>query len=75
MSGSGKQAKNGNKASSPPAVPKHRGLRSDRASLCFKQHRTVAKDNTVTFEGTVFHIPKPSPHRSYAISESRCMCF
>jgi hypothetical protein len=26
----------------------------------------VAKDNTVTFEGTVFQIPKPSPYRSYA---------
>jgi transposase len=35
-------------------------------SLCFKQQRTVAKDNTVTFEGTVFQIPKPSPYRSYA---------
>ena len=35
-------------------------------SLCFKQLRTVAKDNTVTFEGALFQIPKPSPHRSYA---------
>ena len=35
-------------------------------ALCFKQQRTVAKDNTVTFEGTLFQIPKPSPHRSYA---------
>ena len=35
-------------------------------ALCFKQQRTVAKDNTVTFEGTVFQIPKNSPHRSYA---------
>jgi len=26
----------------------------------------VAKDNTVTFEGTVFQIPKRSPYRSYA---------
>jgi len=35
-------------------------------ALCFKQQRTVAKDNTVTFEGTVFQIPKNSPSRSYA---------
>ena len=40
-------------------------LRSNRA-LCFKQQRTVAKDNTVTFEGTVLQIPKTSPFRSYA---------
>ena len=26
----------------------------------------MAKDNTVTFEGTVFQIPKNSPRRSYA---------
>jgi transposase len=35
-------------------------------ALCFKQQRTVAKDNTVTFEGTAFQIPKQSAHRSYA---------
>jgi transposase len=35
-------------------------------ALCFKQKRTVAKDHTVTFEGTLFQIPKPSPYRSYA---------
>ena len=35
-------------------------------ALCFKQQRTVAKDDTVTFEGTVFQIPKKSPYRSYA---------
>jgi hypothetical protein len=35
-------------------------------ALCFKQQRTVAKDNTVSFEGTVFQIPKNSPSRSYA---------
>ena len=38
-------------------------FRSSRA-LCFKQQRTVAKDNTVTFEGTVLQIPKTSPFRS-----------
>lgn len=35
-------------------------------ALCFKQQRTVAKDNTVTFEGSVFQIPKSSAYRSYA---------
>jgi transposase len=35
-------------------------------ALCFKQQRTVAKDNTVGFEGTVFQIPKSSPFGSYA---------
>lgn len=50
------------------AVPAWKKVSSDRIeqALCFKQHRTVAKDNTVTFEGTVFQIPKKSPHRSYA---------
>ena len=40
-------------------------LQIERA-LCFKQQRTVAKDNTVTFEGTVLQIPKTSPFRSHA---------
>ena len=35
-------------------------------ALCFKQRRTVAKDNTVTFDTTVFQIPKLSPFRSHA---------
>jgi len=34
--------------------------------LCFKDQRTVTKDNTVTFEGTVFQIAKKSPYRSYS---------
>jgi transposase len=42
------------------------GLKQIEQALCFKQQRTVAKDNTVTFEGTVFQIPKNSPSRSYA---------
>ena len=37
-----------------------------KQALCFKQQRTVAKDNTITFEGTVLQIPKISPFRSYA---------
>ena len=41
-------------------------LKQIEQALCFKQQRTVAKDNTVTFEGTVFQIPKNSPSRSYA---------
>lgn len=35
-------------------------------SLCFKYQRVVAKDNTVSFEGAVFQIPKRSPFLSYA---------
>jgi hypothetical protein len=35
-------------------------------ALCFKQRRTVANDNTVTFDGVIFQIPKKSPYRSYA---------
>lgn len=41
-------------------------LQQIEQSLCFKDQRTVANDNTVTFEGTVFQIPKKSPYRSYA---------
>ena len=37
-----------------------------REALCFKDQRTVAKDNTVTFEGVLFQIAKKSPFRSYA---------
>jgi hypothetical protein len=35
-------------------------------NLCFKEKRTMANDNTVTFDGIVFQIPKKSAHRSYA---------
>ena len=35
-------------------------------ALCFKQQRTVAKDNTVTFEGTVLQIPKTLRFGSHA---------
>jgi transposase len=52
-------------AQSQPAWRKASSDQIERA-LCFKQQRTVAKDNTVSFEGTVFQIPKQSPHRSYA---------
>jgi len=48
-----------------PAWRKLSAVKIERA-LCFKQQRTVAKDNTVTFEGTVLQIPKTSPYRSYA---------
>ena len=48
-----------------PAWRKLSALKIERA-LCFKQQRTVAKDNTVTFEGTVLQIPKTSPFRSHA---------
>jgi hypothetical protein len=52
-------------AQAQPAWRKVSSLQIERA-LCFKQQRTVAKDNTVTFEGTVLQIPKRSPFRSYA---------
>jgi hypothetical protein len=58
------------KFAKPPAhaVPawKKVSLNQIEQSLCFKQRRTVAKDNTVSFEGSVFQIPKTSPYRSYA---------
>jgi len=52
-------------AKAQPAWRKVSALKIERA-LCFKQQRIVAKDNTVTFEGTVLQIPKTSPFRSYA---------
>jgi hypothetical protein len=48
-----------------PAWRKASSTQIEKA-LCFKQKRTVAKDHTVTFEGTLFQIPKQSPYRSYA---------
>jgi transposase len=52
-------------AQAQPAWRKLSAVKIERA-LCFKQQRTVAKDNTVSFEGTVLQIPKRSPYRSYA---------
>jgi hypothetical protein len=52
-------------AEAQPAWRKLSAVKIERA-LCFKQQRTVAKDNTVTFEGTLLQIPKTSPFRSYA---------
>jgi len=52
-------------ARAEPAWRKVSALQIQRA-LCFKQQRTVAQDNTITFEGTVLQIPKTSPFRSYA---------
>jgi transposase len=51
-------------AKAEPAWRKVSALEIQR-TLCFKQQRTVAKDNTVTFEGTVLQIPKTSPFRSH----------
>jgi hypothetical protein len=48
-----------------PAWRKTTSLQIERA-LCFKQQRTVAKDNTVTFEGTVLQIPKTLRFGSHA---------
>ena len=52
-------------AKAQPAWRKLSAVKIERA-LCFKQQRTVAKDNTVTFEGTLLQIPKTSPFGSYA---------
>ena len=52
-------------AKAEPAWSRVSSLEIERA-LCFKQQRTVAKDDTVTFEGTIFQIPKTSPFRSHA---------
>jgi transposase len=52
-------------ANAVPAWSKASSTQIEQA-LCFKQQRTVGKDNTVSFEGTIFQIPKPSPYRSYA---------
>jgi transposase len=52
-------------AKAEPAWRKLSSLQIEKA-LCFKQQRTVANDNTVSFEGTVLQIPKTSPFRSHA---------
>ena len=52
-------------AKAEPAWRKVSSVQIERA-LCFKQQRTVAKDNTVPFEGTVLQIPKTSSFRSHA---------
>ena len=52
-------------ASSEPDWRKAIATQIEQA-LCFKQQHTVAKDNTVAFEGAVFQIPKKSPYCSYA---------
>lgn len=60
-----------NRKFSKPAVKAQSAWRKVNAtqlerSLCFKSQRTVAKDNTVAFEGIIFQIPKRSPYCSYA---------
>ena len=52
-------------AQAQPAWRKANSLQIDQA-LCFKEKRTVANDNTVTFDGVIFQISKKSPYRSYA---------
>ena len=52
-------------ANAVPAWRKVSSLQIEQA-LCFKDRRTVAKDNTLTFGGTVFQIPKKSPFLSHA---------
>ena len=66
------------KFAKPPAnaVPAWRkvSLKQIEQSLCFKQHRTVAKDNTVSFEGSLFQIPKKSPSPLLRQQKNRCPC-
>jgi transposase len=52
-------------AKAEPAWRKVSAVQIERA-LCFKQQRTVAKDNTVTFEGTILQIPKTLRFGSHA---------
>lgn len=52
-------------ANALPAFRKVSSLQIEQA-LCFKDHRTVAKDNTITFGGTIFQLPKQSPLCSHA---------
>jgi len=52
-------------AQAKPAWRKASAQQIEQA-LCFKEQRTVANDNTVTFDGIIFQIPKKSPPRSYA---------
>jgi transposase len=52
-------------AQAQPAWRKASAQQIEQA-LCFKQKRTVANDNTITFDGVLFEIPKKSPHHSYA---------
>ena len=59
-------------ARAEPAWRKLSALQIQRA-LCFKQHRTGAQDNTITFEGTVLQIPKTSPVVLTLTAESKCM--
>ena len=52
-------------AQAKPAWRKATNQQIEQA-LCFKDKRTVANDNTVTFAGVIFQIPRNSPQRSYA---------
>jgi hypothetical protein len=52
-------------AKAQPAWRKVSPQRIEQA-LCFKQQRTVAKDNPISLEGTVLQIPKTSSFGSHA---------
>ena len=65
------------KFSKPPATRAHLEKASStqiEKALCFKQKRTVAKDHTVTFEGTLFKSRKNLPIAPSPIRESMSMC-
>ena len=59
-------------AKAEPAWRKLSALKIERA-LCFKQQRTVAKDNTVTFEGSACRSLRPRPFAPCQ-QENRCAC-
>jgi hypothetical protein len=52
-------------AKAQPVWRKVSSLQIEQA-MCFKQQRTVAKDNTITFDGTVLQIPKTAAFGSHA---------
>ena len=59
-------------AKAEPAWRKVSALQIERA-LCFKQQRTVAKDNTITFEGTVLQLLRLRPFVLTLTGESKSM--
>ena len=60
-------------ATSEPTWRKTTSTEIEQA-LCFKQQRTVAKDNTVTFEGTVFSDPEEISLSLLRQQENRRAC-
>jgi hypothetical protein len=49
--------------------------RTDRTGLCFKEKRTMANDNTITFDSVLFQILRNLAIVPTPIRELTCMCF